>query len=90
MAEASWNFSGFGDPELDEAYKQAYYQCSTDPENGIAKMQEIAEKYAENCAVTNLCDMRLVIVTSKDLGGFVYNAAYDNTVFFYDCYKVAE
>lgn len=90
MTDASWNFSGFGDPELDEAYKQAYYQCSTDPENGIAKMQEIAEKYAENCAVTNLCDMRLVIVTSKDLGGFVYNAAYDNTVFFYDCYKVAE
>ena len=90
MTDASWNFSGFGDPALDEEYKQAYYQSSTDPEGGIAKMQEVAGKYAEHCAVTNLCDMRLVIVTSNDLGGFVYNAAYDNTVFFYDCYKVTE
>ncbi len=90
MKDASWNFSGYGDEALDEEYKQAYYLSSTDPENGIAKMQEIAGKYAENCAVTNVCDMRLVIVTTKDFGGFVYNAAYDNTVFFYDCYKITE
>ena len=87
MTNAGWNFSGFGNEEIDQAITAAYQEGAFDTEKSDEMMREVGAQLAEECFMMNLMDMKNISAVNDSFHGFIMNPAYESTVFFYDCYK---
>lgn len=87
VTDGVWNFSGYGDPEIDKEIEEAYYQTVFDKQKSTEMLQAVGKKIADACFVLNLFDINNITATSKGLEGFYMNPAYESVVFYYNCYK---
>lgn len=88
VKDASWNFTGYENAELEAKLAEATINMAIDPEKGVEQLKEIGAMAAEDCFCLNTCDKSGALIVASDIAGATRDPAYTNVVRFYDCYRV--
>jgi peptide/nickel transport system substrate-binding protein len=83
----NWNLSYYENSEVDRLIEEAGVTASIDRPASIPTFRQIGEIVAEDCPMIPEGDQKSVMILSKTFSGYIPNAAYTDTVFFYECYR---
>lgn len=80
-------YSYYNNPEMDALIDQAKNESAFDRNAAKEIWDKVQMKYIDDCPGIFLYDKNTVFATSKTLQGFEYDPAYNNIVYFYNCYR---
>lgn len=87
VTDGGWNFSGFGDPQLDDMINQVSILLAQDYDAGLELLGEVQKQVEDECFCVNAFDVKELMAYSRKVNGFDFNPFYTRSTRAYNITK---